>query len=1017
MLSDTASVSAGYSGAFGSVSASGSFTYSQSQSDTQSVGIQQSQTSGQTVAQAATATLADTANPIGTTIWYDRRWGTLMFQAPGSQVSGITPAVGVPDTSVSIAGSGFWTGPVGVEFCRIVPMPSGGPDVGNCTQATGVSAPSNDTVDATVPVLVPGQYEVRIVTQGEPSTQSCGNLSCATFTVQAPVSTAGPSVQSMSPSTGPDGGGTVVTLNGTHLSGVTAVWFGVSSPQENPGLLQAYLESGVAGPPNYAPAPAFRVVSGSQVVACAPAVARTGPVWVSVFTASGWSPVTPDAEYQYTAGSAAGTCSLSALQGPPVVTSVGPATGPATGGTLVTIQGYNFRDQRVPAACQVSGCATGSTITLLQPPTVEFCEQDGGPCLPATDVQVLSSGVIQAQSPPGVGATDVRVGTSVGFSAMSAADQFTYQQSAHCACAGAGSLALGASPSAVAATGDASATIVATVFNTDAQPVSGATVHFSTTLGTLSASQATTDSAGVSQVTISGASPGAAVVTAIVQGNPELENQTTVSFAPVPLVSGLSVHTGPAAGGTAVTISGSGFSGATAVYFGAQTATGVNVVSGTEIQAVSPAGFGAVNVHVANQAVESGAANADLFTYSGSSASNSSGDALQPPAITGLSPSAGPVSGGTRVTVTGSGLTGATSVDFGSIPGSDLRVESDGTLRVTAPQGTGTVNVRVIGRGGTSSAVTADLFRYLPAPTVTGVSPASGPLSGGIVVTVEGSGLTSVTQVNFDNVPGTGLHILAPDKLTVTVPAGTAQGRVDVTVTAACGTTATADASSCGTSPENSADTYLYYPSSPQVVTRTLQPGWNTLSIPFALASRDSTLSEILGGTGSVAVAYAFRNGNWRLINPYAPEALQQPLSGLYLLISGNASVTATLIPAGGSTGGADQPSAPNTPPTLTLQQGWNLVGPSAPLGSESYSNFLIGVPSGSVPLLIDPNGADVPVTNPKADTTDTVRDGYAYWLYASRGGQTLVGQILAGSGAGGLGSRSGGGSGEGGSQ
>lgn len=53
-----------------------------------------------------------------------------------------------------------------------------------------------------------------------------------------------------------------------------------------------------------------------------------------------------------------------------------------------------------------------------------------------------------------------------------------------------------------------------------------------------------------------------------------------------------------------------------------------------------------------------------------------------------------------------------------------------------------------------------------------------------------------------------------------------------------------------------------------------------------------------------------FGNGNWQLINPDDPEALQQPLSGLYLLIGGQATVTAILIPAGGSSGAAGQPSA-----------------------------------------------------------------------------------------------------------
>ncbi len=47
---------------------------------------------------------------------------------------------------------------------------------------------------------------------------------------------------------------------------------------------------------------------------------------------------------------------------------------------------------------------------------------------------------------------------------------------------------------------------------------------------------------------------------------------------------------GPLAGGTLVTITGTGFAGATAVYFGTSPATDVTVLSDTTITAGSPAG-------------------------------------------------------------------------------------------------------------------------------------------------------------------------------------------------------------------------------------------------------------------------------------------------------------------------------------------------------------------------------------------------------------------------------------------
>lgn len=57
-----------------------------------------------------------------------------------------------------------------------------------------------------------------------------------------------------------------------------------------------------------------------------------------------------------------------------------------------------------------------------------------------------------------------------------------------------------------------------------------------------------------------------------------------------PEVLGVTPATGPAAGGTAFTITGRGFTGATGVKIGATAATAVTVVSDTQVTATSPAG-------------------------------------------------------------------------------------------------------------------------------------------------------------------------------------------------------------------------------------------------------------------------------------------------------------------------------------------------------------------------------------------------------------------------------------------
>jgi hypothetical protein len=96
--------------------------------------------------------------------------------------------------------------------------------------------------------------------------------------------------------------------------------------------------------------------------------------------------------------------------------------------------------------------------------------------------------------------------------------------------------------------------------------------------------------------------------------------------------------------------------------------------------------------------------------------------------VTGISPSGGPATGGTTVTITGAGFTGATAVDFGTTPASSFTVNSTGT-QITAldPAGTGTVDVTVVTPGGTSVTSPADKFTYV---TVTPVSITSAVVNG-----------------------------------------------------------------------------------------------------------------------------------------------------------------------------------------------------------------------------------------------------------------------------------------------
>jgi hypothetical protein len=91
------------------------------------------------------------------------------------------------------------------------------------------------------------------------------------------------------------------------------------------------------------------------------------------------------------------------------------------------------------------------------------------------------------------------------------------------------------------------------------------------------------------------------------------------------------------------------------------------------------------------------------------------------PMVSGISPTSGPSAGGTSVTITGTGFTGATAVDFGTTPATSFTVNNDGSITAVDPAGSGTVDVRVITAGGTSATSAADQFTYVNNITITNV--------------------------------------------------------------------------------------------------------------------------------------------------------------------------------------------------------------------------------------------------------------------------------------------------------
>jgi len=316
-------------------------------------------------------------------------------------------------------------------------------------------------------------------------------------------------------------------------------------------------------------------------------------------------------------------------------------------------------------------------------------------------------------------------------------------------------------------------------FNNSGQIGDGTTTQRTSPTNVSSVSAAINAKATLS-ISSSSLSLGAHTITTAYVGdvNHEASNGTVsqqINPPPPPVVISNSPSSGPIAGGNSVTISGTNFTGATSVRFDTAEAL-FSVDSDTQITATAPAhAAGIIDITVTTPYGFSEVDSGTLYTY------------VAPPTVTALSPNAGPLGGGTTVVITGTNFTGATGVTFGGVSALSYSVVSDTQISALSPSGAGTVDVRVTTAGGTSAISAADQFTYMPAPTVTSVSPTAGPLAGGASVTITGTNLSGASGVTFGGVAATAVTVVSATQITATTPAHAA-GSVDVAVTTAGGT-------------------------------------------------------------------------------------------------------------------------------------------------------------------------------------------------------------------------------------
>ena len=759
------------------------------------------------------------------------------------------------------------------------------------TPADSFTVTSDTSITATVPYASAGAVTVTVSTPGGASAAGSGT----TYTYNATA----PAVSAVGPNAGPTAGGTTVTITGTNLNGATAVSFGAT------------------------PAADFTIVSATQVTATAPA-GTAGVSDITVTTPYGTSSTSASDQFTF-ADAPAPTVDTVSVSGQTV------ASGPMAGGTSVTLTGSGFTnttavnfgsvaassytvvsDTEITATAPAQAAATVD-VSVTTPygssassPTDQFTYLAAVPSLSsldtgsgstaggdtvtltganfsgATDVRfggvsavsftVNGDDTISAVTPAhNSGVVDITVVGPVGTSTVVPADQFTFN-------------AVAGLPTV-------------TNLGTTTGPSGGGTSVTLTGTGFLTATAVTFGSANVTSFTINSDTSltaltppgtGSVAVSVTNAGGVSAAFGSFTYQATAPSVSGLDVATGPATGGTTITITGANLNGASAVNFGAVAATSFTVNSPTSITAVAPAqAAGTVQVTVTTPNGTSAPSGASQFQYVGASA----------PTVTALTPSFGPQAGGTSVTIQGSGFTGASQVLFGSVAATGVTVLDDTHITATAPaQASGTVDVTVTTPAGTSAVSDSDSFQYVAVgPAVTSLGTTSGPTAGGTAVTINGSNLLGATGVFFGATPATFFQVLSDSQVKAVSPLAAA-GAVQVTVV-----------TPNGTSPTNAGTTFTYNadPSATPTVT-----GLSPNSGP---SSGDTTLT--LSGTnlaGTTQVLFGSTPAKFSLVSPTALSVTAPPGA------VGTVDVTVQTPLGLSATGTADQYTYQAAPPTIT---------------------------------------------------------------------------------------------------
>ena len=176
-------------------------------------------------------------------------------------------------------------------------------------------------------------------------------------------------------------------------------------------------------------------------------------------------------------------------------------------------------------------------------------------------------------------------------------------------------------------------------------------------------------------------------LTVVTNGIPSLQSILLITTAP-PTITNVSPSAGPAAGGQAVTLTGTNLLRA-GVTIGGSKATVTGTTSTTATFTTPAHAVGGVDISVA--AAGGSVTAAGAYTY------------VPLAAITDISPNSGPTTGGQTVTITGTNLSNATAVTFGGFPGAVVSNTATSITVFTPAFAAGAVDVAVTTAGGTKT--------------------------------------------------------------------------------------------------------------------------------------------------------------------------------------------------------------------------------------------------------------------------------------------------------------------------